>query len=235
MSYSGHTHAHIVHTPARACLPLDLPLICAAVFVSMAVMMCCVVLCCDRFQTRHAVTITLFAKHLTKEAVSAAVDTSSPHLLSARLQLADDSVFEKRWSLFAPVQPENIQLDITPYRVEIIATKQREEEWLGLLDTDRKKVEGVVKRDNVVRVEAPVSSYPTSSKKKVEWSEVESAAAKMEEEDKPQGDAALQKLFQTIYKDANEDTRRAMIKSFQTSGGTVLSTNWYTTNNHTTI
>lgn len=41
-----------------------------------------------------------------------------------------------------------------------------------------------------------------------------------------QGEEAVQDLFRKIYADANEDTKKAMMKSFYESGGTVLSTNW---------
>lgn len=55
--------------------------------------------------------------------------------------------------------------------------------------------------------------------------------AELEEDDSSKdpnagGDAALQKLFSGIYANADEDTKRAMIKSFTESGGTTLSTDW---------
>lgn len=40
------------------------------------------------------------------------------------------------------------------------------------------------------------------------------------------GDNTLNEFFQNLYGNADEDTRRAMMKSFQESGGTALSTNW---------
>ncbi|PIL31915.1 hypothetical protein GSI_06619 [Ganoderma sinense ZZ0214-1] len=40
------------------------------------------------------------------------------------------------------------------------------------------------------------------------------------------GDAAVNDFFQKLYADADEDTRRAMMKSYSESGGTTLSTNW---------
>ncbi|PWN87875.1 SGS-domain-containing protein [Acaromyces ingoldii] len=40
------------------------------------------------------------------------------------------------------------------------------------------------------------------------------------------GNGELQDFFQKLYADADDDTRRAMMKSYQESGGTHLSTNW---------
>lgn len=67
---------------------------------------------------------------------------------------------------------------------------------------------------------------PSSYVTKRNWDEIEKEIKKEEEEEKPEGEEGLEKFFQSLYKNANEDTRRAMMKSFQTSGGTVLSTNW---------
>jgi len=59
-----------------------------------------------------------------------------------------------------------------------------------------------------------------------DWDAIDRNLAAKEAAEKPEGDEALNKLFQQIYQNANEDTRRAMVKSMQTSGGTCLSTNW---------
>jgi len=74
---------------------------------------------------------------------------------------------------------------------------------------------------SALKVASAPAPYPTSKQKKTNWDRI----AK-EEEGKPEGEEALNKLFKDIYANASEETRRAMNKSFQTSGGTVLSTNW---------
>jgi suppressor of G2 allele of SKP1 len=40
------------------------------------------------------------------------------------------------------------------------------------------------------------------------------------------GDASMNSFFQTLFADADDDAKRAMMKSFSESGGTTLSTNW---------
>lgn len=47
-----------------------------------------------------------------------------------------------------------------------------------------------------------------------------------EEDPNTGGDSTLNSFFQKIFGDADDDTKRAMMKSYQESGGTTLSTNW---------
>lgn len=71
-------------------------------------------------------------------------------------------------------------------------------------------------RANIVReVSRPENPYAFRPK-----------AIEDEPEEKRDGAAGLQELFQQMYADSDDDTKRAMMKSYQTSGGTCLSTSW---------
>jgi len=73
----------------------------------------------------------------------------------------------------------------------------------------------------------PALSYPTSSKKGPKnWDAIEREIMKEEEEEQLEGDAAVNKMFQKIYKDSSDEVKRAMMKSYTESGGTCLSTDW---------
>jgi suppressor of G2 allele of SKP1 len=62
------------------------------------------------------------------------------------------------------------------------------------------------------------SYNPSSSKVKRDWDKIEKD---LEREIAKEGDP-LNEMFKQIYSQGDENTRKAMIKSFQTSGGTVL-------------
>ena len=72
---------------------------------------------------------------------------------------------------------------------------------------------------------APASTPSTAPRPASKWDSLDYTDA----DDAPpsgSGDAELNAFFQKLYADADPDTRRAMVKSFQESGGTALSTNW---------
>ncbi|KAF9229257.1 SGS-domain-containing protein [Gyrodon lividus] len=78
---------------------------------------------------------------------------------------------------------------------------------------------------------AASSDVPISNKKK-NWEGITSEILVGEKEKTTEedpnvgGDSTVNTFFQKIFADADDDTRRAMMKSFQESGGTTLSTNW---------
>ncbi|GMF99715.1 unnamed protein product [[Candida] boidinii] len=68
-------------------------------------------------------------------------------------------------------------------------------------------------------------AYPSSSKKKIDWSKIDTL-------DGDDGDAETadnqdpDDFFKQLYSNADDDTRRAMMKSYVESNGTALSTDW---------
>lgn len=179
------------------------------------------------FQGPTDVTVTVLAKNLKPDQVQMTFESETNTLSIALDFPADGSQWRRTWQLWGQVAPgQQPTMNLTAYKVEVVLQKAGSETWDRLERQSGGTVAPIVKRENVHREDINYAAYPTSSKTLKDWTEVEAAAKKAEEEEKPEGEAALQKMFQSIYSGADEDTRRAMIKSFQTSGGTVLSTNW---------
>lgn len=129
--------------------------------------------------------------------------------------------------LFAELTDDAATVSVRPMKVEVSVKKAQPYQWPTL---ERQGGGVAAVPAAVVGAPAPVANLPTTAKdlkypnsKGKDWSSVK---LEDDEDAKPEGEAALNKLFQQIYGDGSDEQRRAMIKSFTESGGTVLSTNW---------
>jgi tetratricopeptide (TPR) repeat protein len=113
--------------------------------------------------------------------------------------------------------PEQSSYTVNNKRIELKLKK--ETDHFNWVTVDRAKVE---ESSNNFK-----PSYPTSSQKKKDWDNLDKEISQQLNDDaKNDSNEGIMKLFRDIYEKSDENTRKAMMKSFQTSGGTVLSTNW---------
>jgi suppressor of G2 allele of SKP1 len=109
----------------------------------------------------------------------------------------DGETYEKRWVFFAEIDPKSVKVDQGKVKIEIRFTKIAQVIW--------------------PKVEAePEPVVPLYER----WSKV---ALPPEEEEKGQG---AEFTLRKWYRDADEDSRRAMMKSMVESGGTVFNPVW---------
>ncbi|CAJ2506521.1 Uu.00g006510.m01.CDS01 [Anthostomella pinea] len=88
------------------------------------------------------------------------------------------------------------------------------------VDSPADKAAPLAKQTNATKATGGVPAYPTSSKKGPKnWDNLD-----VDDDEKEEGD--VNSFFQKLYKNANEDTKRAMMKSYVESNGTSLSTSW---------
>jgi len=179
------------------------------------------------FQTATHVTVEIFVKGRKKDQVkvqflansldvTAAIDGGSEYLLN--VDLADEIV------------PGESKFEILSTKIEIKMKKAKSSKWEALEAPPDHSSKAVKQWDSVEDASsAKASLYPSSAKGAAktgrDWDKLAKDSG-ADEEEKLEGDAALNKVFSGIYKNASDEQRKAMLKSFQESGGTVLSTNW---------
>ncbi|CAJ0577422.1 unnamed protein product, partial [Mesorhabditis spiculigera] len=154
----------------------------------------------DWFQTETHVTLTILKRGVALEACKALLD---PERNTLTITVEGDAIWGG--TLAAPVDSSKFVVKCTPAKVEISMPKTTTGRWPALVQTE----------------DAPAAS---SQAPKKNWDAIEKEAEREEEE--ATGEAAVDKMFKNIYSNANDDVRRAMMKSYSESNGTVLSTNW---------
>jgi len=163
------------------------------------------------YQTQTHVFVTIFSKNVKKEETILDIQKKS---LSITIKLSTSNEYQFDVDLSDEIVPEESTTSFLSTKVEIKMKKASPTRWKTLEDTG----EPVKAWDSVSTAPPPVTSQ-----KKKNWDKI------VEEEtqgEKLEGEESLNKVFQDIYSNATEEQKRAMMKSYLESGGTVLSTNW---------
>jgi len=185
----------------------------------------------DWYQTETHVIITVIVKNQNKDLVSCDFTAKT---LSVSAKLPSGSDYSLELDLAHDIVPAQSLTRVLSTKIEIKLKKAEGVRW-SALETDNltttvattvatstnESSSSSSSSENVVN-----NKYPSSAHLYKDWDRLAKEVQEEEKQESMEGEGALNKLFQQIYSDGNEETRRAMNKSFQESGGTVLSTNW---------
>ena len=197
------------------------------------------------YETNDSVTVTLYAKGVPKDKTTIELQKRS---LALSFPLPSGSSYDFTLDpLYADIDESASTSEIKPMKVVFTLKKAVPGQKWHLLEAKEPiniesaevKVDENVKRAVLGdKTSNGAPSYPTSSKSGPKnWDKVAQDLSKKPKKDGEEGmnddDAGLAEdvegvdsFFQQLYKNADADTRRAMMKSYQESNGTALSTNW---------
>jgi hypothetical protein len=185
----------------------------------------------DWFQTPETVVITLFTKGAPNPLPPGAIELRQESLSGAEVDVLQ--------CVFSHSPPGSD----SPREFSLRLVLQGRVSGAPIVHVGRMNIEVTLRKaspsswDDLQHPEAPhapmgLSSAPAASsapstvvpRRPEDWGQM--AKSLESEEAAPEGDDALQALFRQIYANSSDEVKRAMNKSFQQSGGTVLSTNW---------
>lgn len=165
----------------------------------------------DWYQTNDSIIITFYVKNVEKEKLQVEFNKRSVNVAFPSSPNAEYSY--NLDPLFAEITPEDSNFKVYGTKIEIVLKKKVSSKWTSLESSE-------VKDHDSLGVKSSTFSYPSSSKKSINW-----AKFKVDEDDEKES-AKDSDFFEKLYKDVDDDTKRAMMKSYVESNGTVLTTNW---------
>lgn len=160
----------------------------------------------DWYQSNEEVIITIYAKNVKEDKLDIQFEENS-----VSISFPGVNGFEYNYNLeplYAEIDVAESRYKLYSTKLEITLKKKTPSKWPSL-----EKEQGTSTQED----KTDAAAYPTSSKKKINWNSFKV------DDDK---DGEQKDFFQTLFKDMDEDSRRAMMKSYVQSNGTVLTTNW---------
>lgn len=188
----------------------------------------------DWYQNNEKVYFSLLAKGVPKDKTQVDI-TSRTMTISFPIGDSGSSYDFTLDPLFADVVPEKCTSRVLSTKVEIVLVKATPGKKWAQLESDEPAAAAIAPADSPVEdgdqegtkravLTAPKPAgpaYPTSSKSGPKnWDLIG------EEADKDRSGDGADDFFKMMYKGADPDTQRAMMKSYIESNGTALSTNW---------
>ncbi|KAJ1832751.1 Cochaperone protein [Coemansia sp. RSA 2706] len=160
------------------------------------------------YQTDENVILEVFIKRVQKDAATVEFEDKGVSL-SIKMATGAENNYE-----FEPLAHDIIPGESA---FEVLSTK---------IEIRLKKAKAGLKWDHLEATDEQASKLNQlgTSRKGVSWDAIAAAAEK--ETKLSASDQSVNELFQSIYKDADADTQRAMMKSYIESNGTSLSTDW---------
>jgi suppressor of G2 allele of SKP1 len=127
---------------------------------------------------------------------------------TVRIDVTKPATWFLNLNLLCRVDGEKMTWRVTPYKL-VVTLPKVVQGWWGKLEASA--------TDDTRRVDA----YPSSCQKPHDWTAIEKSAVK---EEQPPSDPMS--FMRSLYANGDDETRRAMQKSMEESGGTVLNMNW---------
>ncbi|CAH1118604.1 unnamed protein product [Phaedon cochleariae] len=173
------------------------------------------------YQTDRMVCIGVLVKSIKAEYFKVKIEDDK---VTVSISHPSYEFFELTINLLHKIQSDKSDYRLSAAKIEVNLLKVDGITW--------KTLEAPPKEENIEAIQTVPGpqfdkppSYPTSKKGK-DWSLIEKEIIQQEAQEKPEGEEAVNKLFQEIYGKGSDEVKMAMNKSYMESGGTVLSTNW---------